>query len=162
MNAIVVGVDQSMTARWAAQRAAEIAEETGRPLHLVMALSETAVRDIRTVGSDHYRLDPFGVADHWLRALAGELASKGPVTTAVVVNDPAAALCEEAVKVDASIIVVGNKGVQRSPRLGRSIAGDVAKGAPCDVLVVHTYNGRRPCVAGVGAAAGVLGIADRS
>ena len=38
MDDIIVGVDESDTARVAAQEAAVLAQQTGRPLHLVMAL----------------------------------------------------------------------------------------------------------------------------
>ena len=47
-------------------------------------------------------------------------------TYAVVVADPATSLCDEAVRLDASMIVVGNKRVQGAARVLGSIAGDVA------------------------------------
>ena len=56
-----------------------------------------------------------------------------------VARDPASALCDEAERLDASIIVVGNKRVQGISRVLGSIAGGVAKMAPCDVYIVHTF-----------------------
>jgi nucleotide-binding universal stress UspA family protein len=48
-------------------------------------------------------------------------------------------LCEEAARLEASVIVVGNKRVQGAARVLGSIAGDVAKRAPCNVFIVHTH-----------------------
>jgi nucleotide-binding universal stress UspA family protein len=141
MNAIVVGVDGSPTARKAAAEAAEMARCYERPLHLVMAVAKGGVQQVSGGGSATYRVDPLTTAEEQLLALAGELKSSAaglPITTAVVVNDPAGALCDEARNVEASVIVVGNKRVQGAARILGSIAGDVAKAAPCNVLIVHT------------------------
>lgn len=147
-GAVVVGVDGSDTARFAARRAAGIAAETGRPLLLVSAISESTVRGIRDIGSDHYQLDPYSMAEHMLLALAADLKASSPapvgVSTAVSVATPADALIAEAARVNASMIVIGNRGVQTAIRLTPSIAGAVTHRAPCDVLVVHTYAGRKP------------------
>lgn len=53
-------------------------------------------------------------------------------------TDPATALCDEAERLEASIIVVGNRGVQGAARLLGSVATDVARRAPCDVLIANT------------------------
>ena len=74
-----------------------------------------------------------------MKALAGKLKVTTPITHAVVMKDPATALCEEATRLEASTIVVGNKRVQGAARVLGSIAGDVAKRAPCNVLIVHTH-----------------------
>jgi nucleotide-binding universal stress UspA family protein len=47
-------------------------------------------------------------------------------------------MCEEARRLGARIIVVGNRRVQGASRVLGSIASDVAKQAPCDVLIVNT------------------------
>ena len=141
MNPIIVGVDGSPTARQAAIEAAEMARRYERPLHLVMSVAKKAVQQVSGGGSDTYQVDPGTIAEQSLLALADELRSTSsglPITTAVVVNDPAGALCDEARKLDASAIVVGNKRVQGAARILGSIAGDVAKSAPCNVLIVHT------------------------
>ena len=78
-------------------------------------------------------------AERLVAAAANDFASSGTVTTAVVMRDAASALCDEAERLGASCIVVGNKRVQGMARLLGSVAGSVAKSAPCDVLVVHTY-----------------------
>ncbi len=137
MNEIIVGVDDSSTAREAAKHAAELASALNRPLHLVMALSRGSVQTVKG-GSESWIADPITLGEQSLSAIVGELGCTSPVTHAVVMKDPAKALCEEAVRLNASIIVVGNKRVQGAARVLGSIANDVSKQAPCNVLIVHT------------------------
>lgn len=138
MNEIVVGVDNSPTARAAALQAAEMAANYSRPLHIVMAVSNNDVHEVRGAGSERFRIDLISAAEQSLLALAGDLRATTPVTTAVIVSDPATALCDQARLLEASTIVVGNKRVQGAARVLGSIAAKVAKAAPCDVYIVHT------------------------
>ena len=139
MNEIIVGVDGSETAGKAAEAAAEMANCYNRPLHIVMSMTRTTSQEVHGGGSETWHVDSVGVAEDLLKALAGKLRVTTPVTHAVVMKDPASALCEEATRLDASTIVVGNKRVQGAARVLGSIAGDVAKRAPCNVLIVHTH-----------------------
>ncbi|MEO8267472.1 MAG: universal stress protein [Ilumatobacteraceae bacterium] len=139
MNEIIVGVDGSATARMAAVAAAEMAAKFDRPLHIVMSMTRNTSQEIHGGGSERWHVDSIGVAEDLLKSLAGELKATVPVSHAVVLSDPANALCEEATRLDASIIVVGNKRVQGAARVLGSIAGDVAKRAPCNVFIVHTH-----------------------
>ena len=134
---VIVGVDESPTARNAALRVAAIAASYGKPLHIVMAVPAPS-RGTRGSGSEHWRIDPITAADQTVRALAGEVRGAGLVTHTVIVDHhPAKALCAEAVRLNASMIAVGNKRVQSAARIVGSIAVSVAKHAPCDVLIVH-------------------------
>jgi nucleotide-binding universal stress UspA family protein len=139
VNEIIVGVDGSETARMAALEAATVARNYDRPLHIVLAMAKNTSQQVRGGGSETWHFDSVGVAEETLKALVGELKVKVPVTYAVVLSDPASGLCDEAVRLDASMIVVGNKRVQGAARVLGSIAGDVAKRAPCNVLIVHTH-----------------------
>ena len=139
MNEIIVGVDGSATARMAAVAAAEMAAKFDRPLHIVMSMTRNTSQEVHGGGSERWHVDSIGVAEDLLKSLAGELRATVPVSHAVVLSDPATALCEEAARLDASIIVVGNKRVQGAARVLGSIAGDVAKRAPCNVFIVHTH-----------------------
>jgi nucleotide-binding universal stress UspA family protein len=139
VNEIIVGVDGSETAGKAAEAAAELANSYNRPLHIVMSMTRSTSQDVRGGGSETWHVDSVGVAEDLMKALAGKLKVTTPVTHAVVMKDPATALCEEATRLDASTIVVGNKRVQGAARVLGSIAGDVAKRAPCNVLIVHTH-----------------------
>lgn len=124
----------------AANEAALLAHNYSRPLHIVLSMTRNTSQQVRGGGSETWHFDSVGVAEESLKAIVGELKAIVPDTTyAVVLADPATALCEEAVRLDASMIVVGNKRVQGAARVLGSIAGDVAKRAPCNVLIVHTH-----------------------
>jgi nucleotide-binding universal stress UspA family protein len=139
VNEIIVGVDGSATARLAAVAAAEMASCYNRPLHIVTSMSRNTTRDVQG-GGESWHFDSVTLAEESLKALAGELKTTSPITHAVVMSDPASGLCEEAVRLEASTIVVGNKRVQGAARVLGSIAGDVAKRAPCNVFIVHTVS----------------------
>jgi nucleotide-binding universal stress UspA family protein len=139
VNEIIVGVDGSETARMAAQAAAEMANNYNLPLHIVMSMTRHTSQEVHGGGSERWYVDSIGVAEDLLKSLAGELKTTSPVTHAVVLSDPANALCEEAARLEASVIVVGNKRVQGAARVLGSIAGDVAKRAPCNVFIIHTH-----------------------
>ena len=138
---IVVGVDGSATARMAAEAAADMARRYERPLHLVMAVPRV-VHDATAVGGEVFRVSSSELAEQQLLQLAGELRGtpRLSITTAVVVDDPATALCNEARSFDASVIVVGNKRTQGVTRFLGSVAGGVVKSAPCAVHIVHTFD----------------------
>lgn len=137
MNEIIVGVDASATAREAALQAAQLASAMNRPLHLVRAMARGSAQEVRG-GSKSWLADPITLGEQGLSALAGELGCTTTITHSVVMKDPAKALVDEARRLGASIIVVGNKRVQGATRVLGSIAHDVAKQAPCNVFIVHT------------------------
>jgi nucleotide-binding universal stress UspA family protein len=139
MNEIIVGVDGSATARMAAVAAAEMATNYNSPLHIVMSMTRNTSQEVQGGGSERWHVDSIGVAEDLIKQLASQLKTTSPITHAVVLSDPASALCDEASRLDASIIVVGNKRVQGAARVLGSIAGDVAKRAPCNVFIVHTH-----------------------
>ncbi len=142
MKEIIVGVDDTTTARVAAEHAAEMATAYNRPLHIVTAVSHNtveAVRAGRDAGAEVWYYDSFSRAESVVQSLAGSLKTTTPVTTAVLNGGAAEALVEEAKRLDASIIVIGNKRVQGAARVLGSIAGDVAKSAHCNVYIVHTF-----------------------
>ena len=116
-----------------------MAGKYNQPLHIVLSMTRNTSQQVRGGGSETWHFDSVGVAEESLKALVGELKVSVPVTYAVVLSDPATALCDEATRLDASVIVVGNKRVQGAARVLGSIAGDVAKRAPCNVLIVHTH-----------------------
>lgn len=132
---IVVGVDQSDTARRAVLRAAEVATALNAPLHLVMAASPGRADGMATETGHH--VDWLAGAEQFLDALSGEL-TVSTITHAVVDGDPAAAMCDEAERVHAQMIVVGNRRVQGIARVLGAIATDVARRASCDVLISDT------------------------
>jgi nucleotide-binding universal stress UspA family protein len=136
MSSIVVGVDRSDTARRAANAAADIASALGADLHVVMCADRERSVDIK-VGGDSFHSDWLADANQFLSDLARQLPH-GDVTTSVAEGDPAKAICEEAERLDARLIVIGNKRVQGLARVLGSVAGDVMKHAHCDVYVANT------------------------
>jgi nucleotide-binding universal stress UspA family protein len=141
MQTIIVGVDQSDTARRAAFAAAKLASSCGKSLHVVMAVSNRKAVDVAVGGSDRWHLDSLTNAEQFLDALISELPAAS-VTRAVSLQDPATALCEEAERLEAEMIVVGNRRVQGAARLLGAVATDVARRAPCDVLITNTTSAR--------------------
>ena len=71
MNEIIVGVDDSATAREAAHQAAALASASNLPLHLVMALGKSSAIEVRG-GSEKWHTDTVTLAEQVLEALAGE------------------------------------------------------------------------------------------
>ncbi|MBN4047478.1 universal stress protein [Acidimicrobiaceae bacterium AH-315-P05] len=136
MKDIIVGIDRSVTARWAAETAASLAMAYDANLHLVMCVSRTKPLDI-SVGTDQFHIDWLSEAEQFLDGLERALPH-GSVSRAVGLGEPAKMLCEEAKRLEARAIVVGNRRVQGMSRMLGSVAGEVAKLAPCDVLVANT------------------------
>jgi nucleotide-binding universal stress UspA family protein len=136
MNDIVVGIDRSATAGRAAVVAAETAQAMGANLHLVMCADRSKSVDLK-VGGDRFRTDWLSEAEQFLRDVAAGLPCDR-ITQTVSSGDPADELCEEARRLDARMIVVGNRRVHGMARVLGSVAGDVLKKADCDVLVVNT------------------------
>lgn len=135
MNEIVVGVDESESAGRAAETAADLAVDLEVPLHLVMCV--TGVAEEVTVGGERVHLDPAERARTFLAALRFERAPS-EISTHVSFESPASAICQEAERLDAQIIVVGNRRVQGISRVLGSVGVDVMRNAHCDVLIAHT------------------------
>lgn len=133
---IVVGVDGSETAKRAAVRAAELAAKLGTNLHVVTGVDRKGALSAK-VGTQEIRSDPLSDADQMLRDIARTLPHDS-ISVAAVVGDPASAICDEATRLDAQTIVVGNRRVQGVSRVLGSVALDVVRHAPCDVYIVNT------------------------
>ena len=136
MKDIIVGIDRSETARIAARRAAELAAALRTNLHVVMCVDRGGTTDL-TVGGDRFHTDWLSEAELYLSDVARSLPHDR-VTHTVGIGDPARMLCEEASRLEARAIVVGNRRVQGAARVLGSVAGDVTRQAPCDVVVANT------------------------
>ena len=150
MSGIVVGVDDSETACRAIKQAALVAEALGEPLHLVMAAKPGVSRTI-TNGAEDFVIDWVTEAAQLLESITTK-AGVSEATTSVGDKDPAKAICAEAERRDASLIVVGNRRMQGASRVLGAVASDVLKHAPCDVLVAHTNAEPAELVLGIGEA----------
>lgn len=137
MSVVVVGVVDTPTADDAAFQAAELASRLGASLHLVSA---TKQRGVTTVGppGEQYTFGNIDLAQQYQAALRVRLGKEIEITSAVVEGSPGQALCAEAKRLDAEIIVVGSVRTQGVGRVLGSIASDVIKQAPCAVYVAQT------------------------
>ncbi len=149
---IVAGVDSSQTALSAAMKAAELAEGLGGEVHLCTAYSTTsadALDSIRTrntgvASTAAYRTLTDGLAkasQQVAESVAAVLRESYPSLAVEATSGegpPADVLLRTARKVDADIIVVGNKHVQGFKRILGSVARKVASEATCDLYIANT------------------------
>ena len=140
-DVIVVGTDGSDTADVAVQRAAALAKLTGARIELVSGYRE----DYSLVaGTGMYVGDLSGdarkAADGCLESTATRLRADGlEVETHCMGGDPADALIGIAEATDASMIVVGSKGMHGGRRfLLGNVPNKVSHHAPCSVMIVRT------------------------
>jgi nucleotide-binding universal stress UspA family protein len=140
-DVIVVGTDGSDTADVAVQRAAALAKLTGARVELVSGYRE----DYSLVaGTGMYVGDLSGdarkAADGCLESTATRLREDGiEVETHCMGGDPADALIGVAEATDATLIVVGSKGMHGGRRfLLGNVPNKVSHHAPCSVMIVRT------------------------
>ena len=133
MNIIVVGVDGSPQALAAARGAAELVKGLGAELHIVTAVAKNQRHELG-IGSDHTVVSDLDLAEEDLKAIADEFRNSVAVSTSAVRGSPADALCPEADRLHASMVVVGNKRVQGMARAG--VSGG-RRGQRCSLRRVH-------------------------
>jgi nucleotide-binding universal stress UspA family protein len=137
---IVVGVDGSETARRAAESARNMAVALNAPLLVVSAFNSDRTETIGS-GSDKWIISDAADAEKAAKSIAASFSTDGlAVTYAVVRGKPAEALIREASRVEASMIVVGNRRMRGLGRVLGSVANSVAHNAPCDVYIANTYD----------------------
>jgi nucleotide-binding universal stress UspA family protein len=135
---VVVGVDGSETALRAAQAAKGLASSLGAGLHVVTAFDSDRT-EVFGSGSDQVILTDADLAERVAKEVALSLTSAGfNVTYSAARGKPAEALIAEAQRLDARMIVVGNRRMQGLGRVLGSVANSVAHNAPCDVYIAKT------------------------
>lgn len=139
---ILVGVDGSDSSRKAATVAAELAAATGATLHVLTAVdpARQTAPEATSHRGDVRELTPGEAAEAIAAQVASTLTGVTPhIESSPIQGKPAQALVEEAKRIGADLIVVGNRRVQGISRILGSVATDVAHHAPCDVYVVKTF-----------------------
>lgn len=136
MERIVVGVDFSPTSERAAAEAADLARATGAVLHLVTATRKSSTQVV-SGGGEEWVIDDLDRARGRLAALAGTFGGI-EVECAVLDGDAAKAIVAEAARLDANVIVVGNKRVNGVARVLGAVAVDIVRHAPCSVYIAKT------------------------
>ena len=136
---IVVGVDGSATAKKAAESARDLAAALGASLHVVSAFDSDKT-EVFGSGSDRWIVSDADAAEHVARTGADSLGRDIKVTYSAARGRPADALIKEALRMEARIIVVGNRRMHGIGRVLGSVANSVAHNAPCDVYIANTYD----------------------
>lgn len=135
---VVVGVDGSPSARKAAEVALGLAKALGGSLHIVTAFDVDRAETFG-VGSDEVKVWNSEAAETVAKSL-GETRPGVEISYFAARGKPADALIKEAMRLDARLIVVGNRRMRGIGRLLGSVANSVAHNAPCDVYIANTYD----------------------
>jgi nucleotide-binding universal stress UspA family protein len=135
---LLVGADSSSTALRAVHAAIELAETFGATLHIVTAYKPETVKAPDLPAEFRYTADihPADVLLNELKAMAKQSSVKVEVHAAT--GEPAEAICRVAARIDADLIIVGNRGMRGAKRVLGSVPNSIAHKAPCAVLIVDT------------------------
>ncbi|HEY5092255.1 MAG TPA: universal stress protein [Acidimicrobiales bacterium] len=137
---VMVGADDSETAKRAVEVATDIAAMYGATLHIVTAFEKGARKGDVAPEFTHVHTEDDGLA---LLQTLSFIAKKQNIEPALhsVRGDAAAALLGKAKEINADLIVVGNRGMRGLHRVVGSVPNSVSHGAHCSVLVVDTIDG---------------------
>ena len=145
LERIVVGTDGSDTAAEAVRQATELAKATGAKLDIVSAYEPVAPSRLKEEGGEIPGDVAYAVGPKEDVNVILEGASQIPTEAGVEVStharegDPAEAILDLAEEIDASLIVVGNKGMTGARRfLLGSVPNNISHHAPCSVYIAHT------------------------
>jgi nucleotide-binding universal stress UspA family protein len=142
---IIVGTDGSDTAAEAVRQATELAKLSGGKLDIVSAFEPVPQERLREEGQAvpgdvAHAVGPREDVNVILEAAAGPARQEGVETnTFAREGDPADAILDVAEEQNASLIVVGNKGMTGARRfLLGSVPNKISHHAPCGVYIVRT------------------------
>ena len=139
MSTVLVGIDASETAAEAARAAATLAAALGKSLTLVIAHPKGQSTHVAGPGGDSWDASAAQGALNTANRVAKSLREiVDEIAVVEATGKPADVLVEEAKRLDADIIVVGNRRMQGVGRVLGAIASSVAQHAPCDVHIVKT------------------------
>jgi nucleotide-binding universal stress UspA family protein len=136
---VMVGADDSETARRAVEVATDIAAMYGATLHIVTALDKGSHNVDFGPEFTHVHTKDDGLA---LLQTLSFIAKKRNVEPSLhsVKGDAANGLLEKARELVADLIVVGNRGMRGLHRVVGSVPNSVSHNAHCSVLVVDTID----------------------
>ena len=133
---IVVGYDGSPRALRAVEEASDLATALGSSIHIVSAVDRDRMHKVGE-SSDTLFLTDIDIARDQLANIANKMTHLD-VSVAAIQGAPAQTLITEAERVNADLILVGNRHVQGLSRVLGSVAEDVAHKANCAVLIAQT------------------------
>ncbi len=135
---VLVGADDSQTAREAVVVAADVARLAGGKMHIVTAYDPKSVH-VDDLPPEMRYSTTVHPADTLLESLARIGTERGlEVEVHAATGNPAEAIVKIAEQEGADLIVVGNKGMKGARRILGSVPNTVAHAAPCSVLIVDT------------------------
>ena len=137
MKSIVLGYDDTETAKRALERTAELAKAYKARV-LVVSVSPVLVGAGHGIGPVD-PVEPPELHREQLETAKAELARQGIDAAAqLAIGDPADSILDVAEREDADLIVVGSGHASFLAEVfGTSVSGSVQRRAHCDVLVVH-------------------------
>ena len=143
---IVVGTDGSDSSYKAVDKAAALAAAAGATLVIACAYYPTDERDLGATAdvlkNDAYQVRGSAPTEEILRTARERARAAGATRTEErsVVGAPVESLLALLDETHADLIVIGNRGLNTlAGRLLGSVPSDVARKAPTDVLIVHTF-----------------------
>ncbi|GAA3143944.1 MULTISPECIES: universal stress protein [Rhodococcus] len=140
---IVVGTDGSESSLRAVEKAAALAADESAALNIVVAYHPESAQALLSLDDQPRSDHDADAASKVLRSARSHANALGiaQVETRLVAGNPVEVLLALVLEVDADMLVVGNRGLNSlSGRLLGSVPADLARRAPCDVLIVHTVH----------------------
>ena len=146
---VLVGTDGSASSFRAVEAAGRVAADSGATLLLVCAYQPMPDRE-RARASDQlgdlaYKVEGSTPADDVLRAARERAVAAGAkdVEEVAVAGDAVDTLLRLAGEQEVDLVVVGNRGLNSlAGRLLGSVPANLSHRAHCDVLIVHTTDGK--------------------
>lgn len=146
---IVVGTDGSDSSFRAVEAAARLAAATGGTLLLASAYHPMPARDRQSaadqLGDLAYKVQGATPAEDALRAARDLAVAAGArdIDQVAVEGDAVDVLARVVLERGADLVVVGNRGLNSlAGRLLGSVPANLSHRAACDMLIVHTTDGR--------------------
>lgn len=146
---IVVGTDGSSSSFRAVSTAGRLAADTGATLVLTCAYHPMPERERETaaqqLGDLAYKVEGSTPAEDVLRVARDHARAGGAqdVVHVAAAGDAVDVLTAVAEEHDADLVVIGNRGLNSlAGRILGSVPANISHRAPCDVLIVHTTNGK--------------------
>ena len=146
---ILVGTDGSASSFRAVETAARLAHATAATLVLTCAYYPMPDKERRSaadrLGDLAYKVEGSTPADDALRAARERAVAAGAydIDEVAVEGDAVDVLATVARQRPADLVVVGNRGLNSlAGRILGSVPANLSHRAPCDVLIVHTTDGK--------------------
>lgn len=145
-HTIVVGTDGSVSSYKAVEKAAALASAARAKLIIACAYYPTDERGLGATADvlkdEAYQVRGSAPTEEILRTARERAKAVGAsdVQERAIVGAPVESLLAMVEDVEADLIVIGNRGLNTlAGRLLGSVPSDVARKAPSDVLIVHTF-----------------------